>query len=105
MTNPDEIEQLAEQLRREPYHLLKDDCLTKSARLKKKCLSIGVKARVVVCLGLARAKWFNRWLTIPDIHGWCEVSGKRIETSRILGSSGIWGIVPVNIKPIIRIRI
>ena len=52
-------------------------------------------------IGLARARLFGRWLTIPVIHGWGEVEGKRIETSRPLGASGIWGIIPANIKPVI----
>lgn len=100
----DEVDKIAEKLRQETYRLFRNDCLTKSVRFKKQCRSIDVRAKVVVCLGLARARWFKRWLTIPVIHGWGEVSGRRIETSRPLGSSGIWGIVPMNIKPIIRIR-
>jgi len=42
------------------------------------------------------------WVKAEDAKG--EVDGKRIETSRTLGSSGIWGIIPVNIKPIIAVR-
>jgi hypothetical protein len=97
-------DRMAEKLRQEPYVLFKNDCITKSKRLKKECQPIGIKVKVVVCIGLARANWFRRWLTIPVIHGWGEVEDKRIETSRPLGSSGIWGIVPMYIKPIIVIR-
>ena len=99
---PDEI---AEQLRQEPYKLFRNDCIIKSFRFKKMCEEVGIPARVVICVGLARAKWFGRWLTIPVVHGWGEAEGRRIETSRPLGSTGIWDIVPVNIKPIIAVWI
>jgi hypothetical protein len=103
MSNIEKAEIIAEKLRQEPYNLLFNDCITKSLRLKRECKAIGIPVRVVACIGLARAKWFGCWLTIPVIHGWGEVEGKRIETSRPLGASGIWGIVPMNIKPIIAI--
>ena len=104
MSNIEKADSIAEKLRQEPYHLLKNDCINKSVRLKKECQAVGIPARVVVCIGLARARWFGRWLTIPVIHGWGEVECKRIETSRPLGSPGLWGIVPVNIKPVITIK-
>ena len=104
MSNLEKADSIAEKLRREPYHLFKNDCITKSVRLKKECQAMGIPARVVVCIGLVKARWFGCWLTIPVIHGWGEVEGQRIETSRPLGSSGLWGIVPVNIKPVIAIK-
>lgn len=101
MSDLAKAEEIAEKIRQEPYILFRHDCITKSIKLKKECKAVGIPARVVVCIGLARARWFGCWLTIPAIHGWGEVEGKRIETSRPLGSSGIWGIVPMNIKPVI----
>ena len=103
MSNREKAEIIAEKLRQEPYHLLNNDCITKSLRFKNECKAMGIPARAVACIGLARARWFGHWLTIPVLHGWGEVEGKRIETSRPLGSSGIWGIVPVHIKPIIAV--
>jgi hypothetical protein len=98
-------EAIAEKLRQEPYVLFRNDCLTKSKRLRKACQPLGIDVKVIACIGIARAYWFRRWLTVPVIHGWAEVDGMRIETSRPLGSSGIWGIVPMYIKPIIRSHI
>jgi hypothetical protein len=103
-SNLEKAESVAEKIRQEPYNLIKNDCITKSVRLKKACQTMGIPARVVVCIGLVKARFFGCWFTIPVIHGWGEVEGKRIETSRPLGSEGIWGIVPVNIKPVIAIR-
>jgi len=101
VNNLAKAEKIAKRLREERYILFKNDCVTKSIRFKRECGTIGIQARAVVCIGLARAKWFGYWLAIPVIHGWGEVEGKRLETSRPLGSSGIWGIIPMNIKPII----
>jgi hypothetical protein len=105
LTNLNEIEIIAENLRQEHYVLFQNDCITKSHRLKKQCKMVGIDARVVICIGIARARWFNRWLTVPVIHGWAEIDGKRVETSRRLGSSGIWDIVPMYIKPVFCLRI
>ncbi|MFH1032351.1 MAG: hypothetical protein V1767_07315 [Chloroflexota bacterium] len=98
-------EVIAEKLRREPYHLFRNDCFIKSLRFKRRCRELGITAKAVFCIGLGRASWFGRWLTIPVIHGWGEVDDKRIETSRPLGASGIWGIIPMNIRPVIKLRI
>lgn len=95
---------MAEEIRQEPYKLLANDCITKSARVKRKCRKLGIKIKVVVCIGKSPAKWFGKWMIIPVIHGWVEYQGKRIETSRPLGASGIWGIIPINIKPVVAIK-
>ena len=100
----DIAENIARPIRYEPYHLLSNDCIIKSIKFKRACRKLGITAKVVVCIGLAKAKWFGRWLTIPVIHGWGEIQGQRIETSRPLGVSGIWSIVPVNIRPVIEVR-
>ena len=104
MSHLEKAEEIAERLRHEPYILFKSDCLTKSLRFKRECQSIGIGASAVACIGLGRAHLFGHWLTIPVIHGWGEVEGRRIETSRPIGSSGKWGIVPMNIRPVIAVR-
>lgn len=104
-TDLSQVEEIAERIRQEPYVLFRNDCLMKSMHLKKGCKRLGIPASVVVCIGLAKAKWFGRWVTVPVIHSWAEVEGRRIETSRPLGSSGMWGIVPANIKPVVAIWI
>ncbi len=98
------IEEIAENLRQEPYHLFRNDCISKSRRLKKACLNLGIQARLVVCLGYSQAKLFGRSIVVPVIHGWGEINGQRIETSRPLGHSGFIGIVPVDIKPLVAVK-
>ena len=102
--NVTRADELAEKLRQEPYRTLTNDCITKSVRLKRQGKALGIPVKVVVCIGLARARWFGYWLTIPVIHGWGEVEGQRIETSRPLGSEGIWRIVPMKIKPVVCVK-
>ena len=101
------VDEVAEGLRQKPYHLFRSDCLTKSIRLVKECKKHNINAKLVWCtLGLTRIKLpIFREFTIPVcIHFWVEVNGRRIETSRPLGSSGSLGIVPANIRPIITIK-
>ncbi len=98
-------EEIAERLRQEPYRLFRDDCIWKSVRFRKECQSMGIPARLVICLGLCRARWLGHWLTILVVHGWGEVAGQRLETSRPLGTAGIWGIVPQDIRPVIKVKI
>ena len=105
MSNVEKANSIAEKLRQEPYVLFRNDCISKSRRLKKACRLMGIPARLVVCLGYTRARIFGRSLTVPVIHGWGEVEGQRIETSRPLGHAGIAGIIPIHIKPLVAIRI
>jgi hypothetical protein len=105
MSNVEKAEVIAENLRHEPYVLFRNDCIRKSNRLKATCLALGIQSRVVICIGYARAKLFGRWLMVPVIHGWGEVEGQRIETSRPLGHSGFLGIIPVQIKPLVAVKL
>ena len=59
MERLEKTEEIAEVLRHEPYNLLKNDCITKSVRFKRTCISEGITARIAVCIGLARSKWFG----------------------------------------------
>ena len=105
MSHLEKAEEIAERLRREPYNLLTNDCFIKARKFKRECKALGIPARVVACIGLVRARVFGLWwMTIPVIHGWAEVEGKRIEVSRPAGVPGTWGIIPATIRPIITVR-
>jgi len=52
-------EEITEAPRQEPYRLLTNDCITKSVRFKRRCRAEGISARVVLCMGPARARWFG----------------------------------------------
>ena len=107
MTDLFNVDETAEKLRQEPYHLFRNDCLTKSIRLVRKCKKHNIKAKLVWCaLGLKRIKLpILGKVTAPVfIHFWVEVDGRRIETSRPLGSAGFLGVIPINIRSIITIK-
>ena len=103
----DITEQIAAKLRQEPYRLFRNDCLTKSLRLRSECRKRGFKAHLVWCaLGLAKVKApVIGEIPIPICtHFWGEVHGRRFETSRPLGSHGSFGVVPSEIKPVFTIK-
>lgn len=102
-----EVDSVAEALRREPYALLTNDCITKSIRFVRACRRRGIRARMVLTIGRATARppLLRRWVNMPVIHCWGEVSGTRFEVSRPLGARGMWGIVPRDIQPVVKLRI
>ena len=100
-------EEIAEKLRKEPYRLFTNDCFTKSRRFVKECKSRGIKARLVWCLlGLVKAELplIGKRFIPCLVHFWGEVEGKRFETSRPLGEAAFWGIIPSEIRPVIKIK-
>jgi len=102
-----EIGEAAERLRREPYRLLLNNCLIKSVRLAGQCRSLGVEARVVLCLGLASARLpgLDRRLDFPAPHAWVDVEGDRIELCRALGWLRLLNIAPDKVKPLVKLRL
>lgn len=105
MKKQEKVEKLAEHLRHEPYNLLTNDCFVKSIKLKRQCEKLGIPARIVACIGIVRAQVLRLWwLKIPVVHGWVEVDEQRIEVSRPRGAVGTWGIIPRNIRPVIKLR-
>ncbi|MBI4289051.1 MAG: lasso peptide biosynthesis protein [Chloroflexi bacterium] len=101
-----QADRIAEALRREPYSLLTNDCITKSVRFVRACRRCGIKAHVVLTVGRSQAcpPLLHRRITMPVVHAWGEVEGVRMEVSRPLGASGMWGIVPRDIQPMWRVR-
>jgi hypothetical protein len=99
------VEIIADSLRHEPFHTLRNNCLIKSFRFKRACARRGIRARVVIAFGYTqvRRNCFN--LTIPIIHGWGEVEGSRIEVARPLDEPSLWGTLDSAVKPIIAIWI
>ena len=102
-----EIGEAAQRLRREPYRLLLNNCLIKSVRLAGQCRSLGVEARVVLCLGLASARLpgLDRRVVFPTPHAWVDVDGDRIELCRALGWLQPLDIAPDKVKPFVKLRL
>ncbi len=98
------MEEVADRLRAEPFHTLRNNCLVKSFRFKRECARRGIRARVVISLGYTRVKRRLR-LTIPIIHAWGEVEGKRIEVARPLDEPSLWGTLDSEVQPVLAVWI
>jgi hypothetical protein len=103
----DKVNEIANRLRNEPYRLLTNNCLHKSIRFAKLCKEQGISAKVVLCLGVASARLVGSKtrIPVPVVHCWGSVRDMRIEVSHPLGTEAIAGIVPSQIRPIIRLSI
>ncbi len=98
------VEEIADSIRSEPFNALWNNCLIKSFRFKRECARKGIEARVVISFGYTRLIRHIR-LTIPIIHAWGEVEGRRIEVSRPLDEPGIFGTLDSEIQPLAAIWI
>ena len=97
-------EAVADSIRVEPFHSLWNNCLVKSFRFKRECARRGIEARVVISFGYTRFIRRVR-LTIPIIHAWGEVEGRRIEVARPLDEPSVWGTLDSEVKPLVAIWI
>ena len=97
--------QIAEALRREPFHLFShtQNCVGKAFRFRKLCRLEGIETRVVISITLTQARLFGFWVTILCFHAWGEFEGRRIEVARPSGEVGHWGVVDMDEKPIFAI--
>ncbi len=98
------VEEVADSIRAEPFHSLWNNCLVKSFRFKRECARRGIAARVVVSLGYTRVVRRIR-LTIPIIHAWGEVEGRRVEVARPLDEPSVWGTLDGEVRPLVAIWI
>lgn len=100
-----EAEEMAEEFRQEPYSLLGNNCIRKAFGFRRKYRLEGGIARVVICIGIARAKLLGFWIKMLTVHAWAEVDKKRVEVAMPLGKIGIWKIVDIRIKPVVAVWI
>ena len=102
---PDEVANLAEEFRRQPYRLFRRNCLHKSWAFARECRRRGIAAKMVVCLGIVYPR-LGRWrFPFLGIHGWGEVEGQRVEVSHPIGETGILGVRVEEIKPLVKLRV
>ena len=85
MTKQEEsVDDLAGKIRKRPYSVLRDNCLTKSIEFARRCTATGLEARVVLCLALFRLRVPVLGFKLPVLgpHFYTEVLGKKYEVSR-----------------------
>ena len=83
-TGTNSVEKLADRIRKRPYSLISDNCLIKSVGFARRCIRMGVEAKVVPCLALFHLRVPVIGFSVPIIgpHFYIEVLGKRYEVSR-----------------------
>lgn len=102
----DQVEQIAEKIRNEPYKIFTNNCYHKSWKFLKEASKKGIDSKMCPVIGIALARLpFLGWkVKIPVLHSWVEVEGKRVEISHPLGEKSVWEIIPVDIRPLIAVR-
>ena len=77
------VEELAGKIKKRPYSLVSDNCLTKSAEFARRCTAMGLEAKVVACLALSYKRVPRAHFRVPVVHPhfYAEVLGKRYEVS------------------------
>ena len=79
----DSVDDLVGKIRRRPYSIVRDNCLTKSVEFARRCTAMGLEAKVVLCLALFRLRVPVLGFRAPVIgpHFYTEVLGKQYEIS------------------------
>ena len=96
-----EIKTIAEKLRREPFHMLRNNCLIKSLRFKRECRKFGVDVRVVFALVLTPCAKHPLPPWVIWFHGWAEINGQRIELARPLDERNAANSFDIDIRPVV----
>ncbi len=97
------VEEIAERLRKEPFHMFGNNCLQRSLKFREECLKVGVSVRVVLALVLTPCKRFLLPPYIIWFHAWAEIDGRRIELARPLNERNTANTKDIELKPIIAI--
>jgi len=100
-----QVEHIAERLRKEPFHMLRNNCLLKSLRFRKECRKIGVGVRIVFALVLTPCARSPLPPWVVWFHAWAEIKGQRIELARPLDERNAANSFDIDIRPIIGVWI
>jgi len=79
---PDNIEmkQFIQEVYREPYSLIGNNCIHKSVKIAKKVRELGKDARLVACWSIVPMKILRGFPSI-QLHMYVEVEGERVDVS------------------------
>jgi len=103
-----ELSSFIDEVYREPYFLLGNNCIRKSLKIKARAEALGKKADLICCISIVRIK---KWHNFPTInpHVYTEIEGERVDVSLDPGHEKIYCknsekkiILPVNISKLKR---
>ena len=104
-----ELSSFIDEVYREPYSLLRNNCIKKSLKIKAKAEELGKRADLICCISIVPIK---KWHNFPTInpHVYTEIEGKKIDVSLDPRHEEIYCknsekklIMPVNISRLRRI--
>jgi len=104
----DELSAFIDVVYRQPYSLLRNNCINKSLRIKAKAEELGMRADLICCIARVPVKkWRNVRLASP--HVYTEIEGERVDVAHDPGREELWCpnseikvVMPVNISKIRR---
>ena len=106
-----ELSSFIDEVYKEPYSLLSNNCISKSLKIKARSEELGKRADLICCISIVPIK---KWHNLPTInfHVYIEIDGKKIDVSLDPGHEEIYCknsekklIMPVNISKLRRILI
>jgi len=105
----DELSAFIDTIYREPYSLLKNNCINKSLRIEDKAEELGMRADLISCIAIVPIKkWHNFHFASP--HVYTEIEGERVDVAHdprreeiYCKNSDIKVVMPVNISKIRRL--
>lgn len=74
------LKQFIEEIYRQPYSLINNNCIHKSVKIAKKARELGKDARLVACWSIVPMKVLRGFPTLQP-HMYVEVEGKRVDVS------------------------
>ena len=104
-----ELSSFIDEVYKEPYSLLSNNCINKSLKIKTKSEELGKRADLICCISIIPMK---KWHNFPAIspHVYTEIEGKKIDVSLDPGHEEIYCknsvkklIMPVNISKLRRV--
>ncbi|MFC1958373.1 hypothetical protein ACFLV6_00400 [Chloroflexota bacterium] len=99
-----ELSSFIDAVYREPYSLLRNNCIKKSLKIKTKAEELEKRADLICCVSIVPMK---KWHNLPTVnpHVYTEIEGKKIDVSLDPGHENIYCknsekrlILPVNIS-------
>jgi len=100
----EELAAFVDEVYKEPYSLVFNNCIDKSLRIMVKAESLGMKADFIGCIAVLKAKRYRN-LPIVSPHFYAEIDGKKVDVAldpireRIYcKNSEVKIVMPVNIS-------
>lgn len=76
----EELSAFIDEVYKEPYSLIFNNCIDKSLRIMAKAKSLGMKADFIGCIAILPAKGYRN-LLIASPHFYSEIDGKKVDVA------------------------